>query len=78
MTVAMLKPGGRRPAPRATTKMGTDMRRIEGEIVIDHRWRKVFDVVVAMSGTSRAAGRASRAEQFLDGPIGVGTRSGRP
>jgi hypothetical protein len=39
MTVSHALADGR-PARRATTKKGTDWRRIEAEIVIDHGWRK--------------------------------------
>jgi hypothetical protein len=58
MTVSHALPGGRRPARRATTKRGTDMRRIEGEIVIDYRWGKC-STSLSMSETRRAAARAS-------------------
>ena len=50
------------------------MRGIEGEIVTDRSVEEMFDFVADERNEPRCNPRMRRAEQLLDGPIGVGTR----
>jgi hypothetical protein len=55
-------------------RMGVEMARVEGAIIINRRVEDVFDFVADERNESRYNPRRVRAEQISEGPIGVGTQ----